>query len=123
MRGKIKQRYKLHADAIQDFDYSISQRPNNVTALYYRSLSYHQLGRLHNALDDLNQVLNYDPSLVPALFIRADVLKGLKQIEDGKLLPKDSEEFWFCPYCGKAMAWVSGKICSSCNLDGGLSAR
>ena len=82
MRGKIKQRYKLHADAVQDFDYSISQRPNNVTALYYRSLSYHQLGRLHNALDDLNQVLNYDPSLVPALFIRADVLKDLNQIED-----------------------------------------
>ena len=58
MRGKIKQRYKLHADAIQDFDYAISLRPNNITALYYRSLSYHQLGRLHNALDDLNQVLN-----------------------------------------------------------------
>ena len=37
---------------------------------------------MHNALDDLNQVLNYDPSLVPALFIRADVLKSLNQIED-----------------------------------------
>ena len=82
MRGKIKQRYKLHDDAIQDFDYAISQKPKNVTSLYYRSLSYHQLGRLHNALDDLNQVLNYEPSLIPALFIRADVLKNLNQIDD-----------------------------------------
>ena len=82
MRGKIKQKYKLHLEAIQDFDYSISQKPNNITALYYRSLSYHELGRLHSALDDLNQVLNYDPTLVPALFIRADVLKSLNKIEE-----------------------------------------
>ena len=93
----------MHADAIQDFDYSISQRPNNVTALYYRSLSYHQLGRLHNALDDLNQVLNYDPSLIPALFIRADVLRSLNQIEDAIKDARLSEDLVSKPETGIIM--------------------
>ena len=72
-------------EAIQDFDLAISLKTNNASSLYYRAISYNELSRLHNALDDLNQVLYIDPKLTNALFIRAEVHKKLGNIDEAIL--------------------------------------
>ena len=81
MRGKLLQRYRMHTEAIQDFDHSISLRPKNISSLYYRALSYYEIGRIESALDDLNQVLDNNPYLIDALFIRADIFRSLGKVD------------------------------------------
>lgn len=70
----------------------LAERPNQVSALLERAMHYATLGRLAEALADLDRALALDPGSAAAYGLRADVLEALGRREEARVDRERAEE-------------------------------
>jgi tetratricopeptide (TPR) repeat protein len=83
-RGLALQRLGDHEAAIRDFTdvlQRVSNRSASSIAYYGRACSLEALGRLTEAVDDCNQVLQSKADHIDALYLRGIAMKGVGNIE------------------------------------------
>lgn len=99
-RGSTKEKYKMHADAIQDFDEAISLKPDYAHAYYNRGTArknlaektYNQAEKTklyQDALDDYNKAIILIPDFDKAFHNRGIIYDNLGQFD---LAMKDFEK-------------------------------
>ncbi len=99
-RGSTKEKFKLHADAIKDFDEAISLKPDYAHAYYNRGTARKNLGDMtlnpdqkmkifRDALDDYNKAIILIPDFDKAFHNRGIIYDNLGQFD---LAMKDFEK-------------------------------
>ncbi|CAB4385578.1 unnamed protein product [Rhizophagus irregularis] len=80
---------KDYSAAIDEYSGGIELNPQNVTLLANRAEAYLRLFQFHNALNDTEVVLKYEPSHLKAAFRKGKALCGLKRYEEAIITLQD----------------------------------
>ncbi len=82
LKGRIKAQLKLYNEAISDFTSGLKQDSDNIDLLSERGKLYYFIGDNNNAFIDYSKLIQLDPEIAAAYYVRGVILVKLKRFSE-----------------------------------------